>query len=64
MIFQLHTPLFTIADLQQPYELITGIYTSPANFRRKMLAKIEETDETAAAVSHRPAKLYRVRGNK
>ena len=61
LIFPLLPPLFTIADLQQPYELITGIMTSPANFRRKMLTKIEETSESAAAVSHRPAKLYRVR---
>ena len=61
LIFPLLPPLFTIADLQQPYELITGICTSPANFRRKMQSKIEETEETAAAVSHRPAKLYRVR---
>lgn len=64
LIFPLLPPLFTIADLQQPYELITGIETSPANFRRKMLNKIEETEEIAAAVSHRPAKLYRVRKTK
>ncbi|MCR5122366.1 MAG: NUDIX hydrolase [Ruminococcus sp.] len=61
LIFPLLPPLFTIADLQQPYELITGKQTSPANFRRKMLNKITETNETAAAISHRPAKLYRVR---
>ncbi len=61
LIFPLLPPLFTIADLQQPYELITGIQTSPANFRRKMMNKITETNETAAAISHRPAKLYRVR---
>ena len=62
LIFPLLPPLFTIADLQQPYELITGIQTSPANFRRKMMTKITETEETAAAISHRPAKLYRYNG--
>ena len=44
IIFDLMPPLFAISDLQQPYEIITGIKTSPQNFRKKMSRKIHETE--------------------
>ena len=59
MIFDLMPELFTVSDLQQPYELITGSHTSPQNFRRKISAKLTETDYYNEAAAHRTAKLYR-----
>lgn len=59
LIFDLLPKYFTIADLQKPYELITGKKEASANFRRKMSKKIEETDlyDNDGAM-HRPSKLY------
>lgn len=59
LIFDLMPELFTVSDLQQPYELITGTHTSPQNFRKKMIAKLTETDYYNEAAAHRTAKLYR-----
>lgn len=59
LIFDLMPELFTVSDLQQPYELITGTRTSPQNFRKKMLPKLTETDYYNEAAAHRTAKLYR-----
>ena len=59
MIFDLMPELFTVSDLQQPYEIITGTHTSPQNFRKKMTAKLVETELYSEAAAHRTAKLYR-----
>ncbi|MCQ2416668.1 MAG: NUDIX hydrolase [Oscillospiraceae bacterium] len=59
LIFELMPSLFAVSDLQQPYEIITGTHTSPQNFRKKMLTKIEETELFNEAAAHRTAKLYR-----
>ena len=60
IIFDLLPEYFTIADLQKPYELITGKREAAANFRRKMTKKIEETEmyDNGGAM-HRPSKLYK-----
>lgn len=60
IIFELLPELFTIADLQIPYEIITGTRETSGNFRRKMAKKIEETEKTYnGGAMHRPSKLYR-----
>lgn len=62
IIFDLLPQYFTIADLQIPYEMITGKKEAAANFRRKISRKIEETDmfDNGGAM-HRPSKLYKRR---
>ncbi|WP_295123608.1 NUDIX domain-containing protein [Ruminococcus sp.] len=59
MIFDLMPELFTISDLQQPYETITGIKLSPQGFRKKMISKLEETEHFDEAAAHRTSRLYR-----
>ena len=51
--------LFAVSDLQQPYEIITGIHTSPQNFRKKFASKLVETEYFNETAAHRTAKLYR-----
>lgn len=50
---------FTLTGLQKAQESILGIETAPANFRRKVLPFVEETDKISNGAGHRPAKLYR-----
>ena len=52
---------FTLSQLREVHEAITGDSLDPANFRRKMLASglIEPTGEQLANGRHRPAMLYR-----
>lgn len=62
IVFDLLPEYFTIANLQKPYEMITGKKEAPANFRRKMSGKIVETefyDDSKAM--HRPSRLYKRR---
>lgn len=59
LIFDLMPALFTVSDLQQPYEIITGTHTSPQNFRKKMMPRLIETEFYNEAAAHRTAKLYR-----
>ncbi len=60
IIFDLMPELFTISDLRGPYQMILQKQESIQAFRKRMLPKIEETDQyedTTAA--HRKSKLYR-----
>ena len=50
---------FTLTELQQIYEMILGKKLLMANFRRKILQYVEETDEIERGAGHRPSKLYR-----
>lgn len=50
---------FTLSDLQRVQEAILDISLLPANFRRKVLPYIEETEEYATGAGHRPAQLFR-----
>ena len=64
LIFDLMPELFTVSDLQQPYEIITGTHTSPQNFRKKMMPRLAETELYNEAAAHRTAKLYRRKDGK
>ncbi len=60
IIFDLMPELFTISDLRGPYRMILQKQESIQVFRKRMLPKIEETDQyddTTAA--HRKSRLYR-----
>ncbi len=60
IIFDLMPELFTISDLRGPYRMILQKQESIQAFRKRMLPKLEETDQyddTKAA--HRKSRLYR-----
>lgn len=50
---------FTLASLQQVYEIILDKKLLVANFRRKTAGLVEETQEYAENGGHRPSKLYK-----
>lgn len=62
MIFDLLPKLFTISDIQQPYEIITGETNTRQNFRQKIMSKIEATDQYETGTGHRPSQLYKKKG--
>lgn len=53
---------FTLSELQQVYELISGEPVDKRNFRKRILSLnlIRETGKERKAGAHRPARLYRV----
>lgn len=61
--FQLLPDTFTLAEVQQVYELIKGEQLDKRNFRRFIMAlgKLEATGERQCRGAHRPAMLYRMR---
>lgn len=61
MIFDFLPEKFTLAELQNVQETVMNISVLTANFRRKVAALVEETDEYTEGAGHRPAKLYRRR---
>lgn len=56
---------FTLAQLRRVHEAILGQRVDPANFRRQLLAggDLVETGGVTTGGAHRPAKLYRFRGD-
>lgn len=60
-LFSLLPELFKISEMQAIYELVLDKKDSPANFRRKMMNRIEETEMSSSNEGHRPSKLYRKR---
>lgn len=58
VIFSLMPKYFSISDLQQPYEAITGIHLSPQGFRKKIIGKLTETELFDEAAAHRTSRLY------
>lgn len=58
LIFRFLPERFTLSSLQKAYEIINNIFDQPANFRRKIMNYVTETDEYEECVGHRPAKLY------
>jgi 8-oxo-dGTP diphosphatase len=54
---------FTLSDLQEVYETISGEALDKRNFRKRILAMecIELTGELSRQGNHRPARLYRAR---
>ena len=49
---------FTLTQLQNAMELISGQELLTANFRRKIAEYVVETDKVTEGKGHRPAKLF------
>lgn len=62
--FELLPEVFSLRDLQQIHEVISGRRTNKDSFRRRMLAsgQLEATGERNTDVEYRPPELYRFRG--
>ena len=58
IIFNLLPEEFTLTQLQNVYETILGKKDQAANFRRKVIDMVQETDRHTSDKGHRPAKLY------
>jgi ADP-ribose pyrophosphatase YjhB (NUDIX family) len=60
--FQFMPKAFTLSELQQVHELISGESVDKRNFRKRILSLnlIRETGKERKAGAHRPARLYRV----
>jgi len=58
IIFNLLPEEFTLTQLQNVYETILGKKDQAANFRRKIIDLVQETDRYTSDKGHRPAKLY------
>ncbi|WP_274424990.1 NUDIX hydrolase [Chelativorans sp. YIM 93263] len=63
MVFELMPPVFTLLQLQQTVEALSGRLAHKQNFRRLIEQQelIEETGEMASDTGGRPAKLFRFR---
>ena len=58
IIFHLLPKAFTLTGLQNAYETILGRKELAANFRRKIIDMVEETEHYTSDKGHRPAKIY------
>jgi Uncharacterized conserved protein len=58
IIFNLLPEEFTLTQLQNIYETILGKKEQAANFRRKIMDMVQETDRYTSDKGHRPAKLF------
>ena len=58
IIFNLLPEEFTLTQLQNVYETILAKKDQAANFRRKIIDMVQETDRHTSNKGHRPAKLY------
>lgn len=54
---------FTLASLQRVQETLLGTSLLTANFRRKISGLVEETDEYTEGIGHRPARLFKKKGD-
>lgn len=59
VLFDFLPERFTLTGLQKIQETILGINLLAANFRRKVMPFVEETDEYTSGAGHRPAKLFK-----
>lgn len=59
IVFDLLPELFTFAELQKAFEIILDQKLLVANFRRKMMPYVVETEQILEGAGHRPAKLFR-----
>ena len=55
---------FTLPQLQKVYEILLGKSLHKANFRRKVMPMVEETERMTMGDAHRPSKIYRVKEKK
>lgn len=58
IIFNLLPENFTLTQLQNVYETILGKKEQAANFRRKIMDQVQETEYYTTDKGHRPAKLF------
>lgn len=58
ILFDFLPKKFTLLKLQKVQETILDTTLLTANFRRKIAAYVEETDEYTTGAGHRPAKLF------
>lgn len=58
IVFNLMPEYFTLTELQMVYETILDKKLIKANFRRKILPMVIETDKLKAESAHRPSKLF------
>lgn len=58
LVFHFLPEKFTLSSMQKIHEIINNISDQPANFRRKVMNYVAETDEYEDCTGHRPAKLY------
>lgn len=58
ILFDFLPEKFTLLSLQRVQETILDKELLPANFRRKVMPYVEETDEYVTGAGHRPAKLF------
>ena len=58
IIFNLLPQEFTLTQLQNVYETILGKKDQAANFRRKIMDLVQETERYTSDKGHRPAKVY------
>lgn len=58
IVFNLLPKEFTLTQMQNFYENILGKKDTAANFRRKVIHLLEETDYYTTDKGHRPAKLF------
>ena len=63
VVFELMPPSFTLSELQQTVEALSGVRLHKQNFRRlvEQQGLVEETGETRAETGGRPARLMRYR---
>jgi hypothetical protein len=63
VVFELMPPAFTLSQLQQTVEALSGVRLHKQNFRRlvEQQGLVEETGEISAATGGRPARLVRFR---
>ena len=59
IIFDLMPERFTLTELQRAFESVLGRPLLIANFRRKIMDYVLETDDIVEGTGHRPAKLFR-----
>ena len=59
IVFDLMPEVFTLTQLQNAFELILDQKLLTANFRRKMMDYVIETEQSIEGAGHRPAKLFK-----
>ena len=59
--FHLLPEEFTLPELQKVYEILLDKKLYKANFRKKVSALVEETNQYTSGDAHRPSKYYRLR---
>lgn len=57
--FNLMPEEFTLGQLQKVYEILLGKPLYKANFRKKVMPMVQETEKKTENVKHRPSQFYR-----